>query len=604
VQFDIVMVTYNSQKWISNCFKSIAESSYELSEIAIFVVDNQSSDNTNNLLHEAKKNYEHLFREFQVIQSGCNLGFGKANNLGSEKGSAENVFFLNIDTELCVDTLKELSLAINTANDVGIWELRQFPYEHPKYYNPVSLHTTWASGAAFVIRRDLFQKLGGFDKNIFMYAEDVDLSWRVRLEGYHVQYVPKAVVNHYSYSTSNEIKPVQYINSILNNLYLRYKFGTFKDVIKGYVLFLGLLEWHEPHKSRKFLIESFLTHFLKVSPYLRWRFKHADKLRDFRQQFLGWDYEIPRSGAFYQNEYPITNPKVSIIIRTCGRPSVLRETLISIRNQTYKNLETIVIEDGNNVSQKLIAEEFADLNIRYEATKSRVGRCVVGNLGLENATGKYCNFLDDDDLFFADHVEVLVKSFEKNPGYRVAYSLALETPIVVYSRDPYEYTEVGKTLVYNQRFNRLLLFHHNYLPIQSVMFETDIFREEAGFDESLDVLEDWDLWVRYSLKNDFLYVEKTTSLYRVPFDKSISEARTRELNDALDTLRKKHAGYTTSLSVSDVVDELDRIARQPFYNPGHDSLQRLRANHPRVFRALSISRRLVVSPLGVIFKRN
>ena len=63
----------------------------------------------------------------------------------------------------------------------------------------------------------------------------------------------------------------------------------------------------------------------------------------------------------------------------------------------------------------MIKTEFSDLNIIYKATGEKQGRCKVGNLGMELAHGKYLNFLDDDDLLFADHVETLVQALLKNP---------------------------------------------------------------------------------------------------------------------------------------------------------------------------------------------
>lgn len=68
--------------------------------------------------------------------------------------------------------------------------------------------------------------------------------------------------------------------------------------------------------------------------------------------FVGFDYTTNRDGAFYVNERPSELPLVSVIVRTCGRPDILRETLLSLRNQTYKNIEIVVVEDGAPISKK------------------------------------------------------------------------------------------------------------------------------------------------------------------------------------------------------------------------------------------------------------
>jgi hypothetical protein len=75
-------------------------------------------------------------------------------------------------------------------------EAIQFPAEHPKTYDPVTLETAWASGACLGIPRQVFEATGGFDEAFFMYCEDVDLSWRARAHGIAVLTVPNALFLH------------------------------------------------------------------------------------------------------------------------------------------------------------------------------------------------------------------------------------------------------------------------------------------------------------------------------------------------------------------------------------------------------------------------
>ena len=559
MNFDLVFVTYNSEKWIDNCFESIKNVDYNLNNLNIFVVDNKSTDGTKDKLYRIKNKIN--VGSFEIIEAPCNLGFGRANNLGFNNGKSDIVCFINIDTEMTKDLFIKLEEEVNSSSsEVALWEFRQFPYEHPKMYNPITRLTTWSSGAAFAIKREVFEKIKGFDDNIFMYAEDVDLSWRLRIEGYTIKYAPRVVIYHYCYKEANEVKPNQYFNSVINNIMLRYKFGSNRDILKGYSLLLKLLMHRGPFiHSRKILIKKLMFQHLKLLPYVKWRFSHRKILKNFNPKFCDWDYEIIRDGAFYFNEFPAETPLVSVVVRTCGRPTILKETLISLRNQTYNNIEILVVEDGKNISEEMINKEFSDLNIIYRCSGIKIGRSKVGNIGLELSKGKYINFLDDDDVFFADHIEVLLSQLVKNKDYRAAYSLAYETPIIVESREPYIYKEIYHNLIYKQPFNKLLLFHHNYLPIQSIMFEKSIFLERGGFDEKIDYLEDWDLWVRYALNNNFLFIQKVTSMYRVPFDKTISKERQELLDSTLEQLKIKHKEYKPQISVAEVSSELQTI---------------------------------------------
>ena len=108
---------------------------------------------------------------------------------------------------------------------VAAWELRQLPYEHPKAYDPATLDTSWVSGAATLFRRSAFDAVGGFEPRIFMYGEDVDLSWRLRASGFRLRYLPRHAVVHRTYKVGGEVKPLQILGGVETNLCLRARFG-------------------------------------------------------------------------------------------------------------------------------------------------------------------------------------------------------------------------------------------------------------------------------------------------------------------------------------------------------------------------------------------
>lgn len=564
MKFDIVIVTYNSKKWMKNCIDSIErQTNFDKKNINLYIVDNGSKDGTQDYVTERSQNTN--LGKIELVVTGQNLGFGKANNYGFEKGNSEYVFFLNPDTELMEDTMYELKESIeNSTNDFGMWECRQKPYEHPKMYNILTGETTWASGACFVAKREVFKKVGGFDKNIFMYAEDVDLSWNVRLHGYKIKYVPKSVVVHYCYKEAGEVKPVQYYNSIINNLNLRRKYGSLRQRLAWYKHFYRVLKGSTPFRyAKRNLVKQYFKNLKYTTYYTGWRNKPENKeyFSKFEPKFVYFDYEYVRQGDFEPIETKLENePLVSVIVRTCGRPNVLRETLISLRNQTYKNIEVVIVEDGENKSEKMIKEEFSDLNIVYKATGEKQGRCKVGNLGMELSSGKYLNFLDDDDLFFADHVETLVQALEKHIEYKIAYSTSFETKIEVKSREPkYEYVEESRVVVHNRPFSRIRLLDINLFPIQAVMFERSIYEKFGGFDLELDNLEDWEMWQRYSTENTYLYVPKTTSLYRVPAKQENYKERQKELNSYYEKAKERINSRNIIIKPEELIKEIQNI---------------------------------------------
>lgn len=254
-------------------------------------------------------------------------------------------------------------------------------------------------------------------------------------------------------------------------------------------------------------------------------------------------------------------PLVSVIVRTCQRPEVLKNALNSIREQTYKNIQVVVVEDGENRSEAMLAEEFRDLDYIYEATGKRTGRCAAGNRGLEVASGEFINFLDDDDLLFSEHVQLLVSALMKDELGAV-YAVAEERQIIVRSDNPYCYKVKRKRIRFRQPFHRLLLYTSNYIPIQSIMFRRDLFIQWGGFDRQLDTLEDWDLWVRYSTHTEFGFVDQVTSCYHIPYKKNDREQRSADLKRYMDLIHEKFTGYGISLSVEDINREMVYVIRE------------------------------------------
>lgn len=121
--------------------------------------------------------------EFTILSGTSNDGFGAAHNkmmkLGFDNG-ADCYLCLNPDGFLEPEALVSLTRFYQNLGKPALIEALQFPREHPKPYNPFTGETHWCSGACLYISKDIFDKIGGFDENIFMYFEDIDLSWRVR----------------------------------------------------------------------------------------------------------------------------------------------------------------------------------------------------------------------------------------------------------------------------------------------------------------------------------------------------------------------------------------------------------------------------------------
>lgn len=251
--------------------------------------------------------------------------------------------------------------------------------------------------------------------------------------------------------------------------------------------------------------------------------------------------------------------KVSIIVRTCNRPEVLKNCLRSIQDQTYENIEVVVVEDGEPNAYDMIKRDFSHMDIHYYATGNRVGRSKAGNIALSKATGDYLNFLDDDDEFYPDHVASLIKAIDQS-GCKAAYAVAEES-VCYFNRKKQAYFEVRKFVRYRNAFNRLYLLHENYFPIQTVMFSKELFEKYGGFKEDLTYLEDWELWVRYAMKADFCMVNTVTSKYRVPIK---AANRSKQLRSAYARVYEYFLEGEINYNIADLHSELNALLREHY----------------------------------------
>ena len=564
MNIDIVFVTYNSKKWLKGNIESIIKSDYDLkNKVSLLYYDNASTDDTYEELEKLQKEYSKYFKDIKIERGRKNKGFGVGNNNSAKLGNSEYLLILNTDTEVNKDTLKKIEEEVKNAPDeVGIFELKQTPYEHPKFYDPYTGYVSWASGACMVFRRDVFEKIGGFDKRIFMYCEDVEISWRIRSLGYKIKYLYNVPIIHYSYTEPYQFKETAFVYGYINNLYLRAKYGSLKNTIKGHLLVVKAIMKNQaglPNDQYKKVKKRLRRAYIKMTfKNLAARmYKHTHTFdEDFKPKFINQlDYECTKINPFLDmlNLPKLKkNPLVSIIVRTCGRPNMLRENLVSLRKQTYKNIEVVIVEDGENISEKMIKEEFSDLNIKYKATGKKAGRSKVGNLAMEMASGEYLNFLDDDDLYFPEHVERLV-TYAASNNYDIVYDTLFETATNILSRDPYKYEIVNTLVVHKEKFSKLTLYKRNIFPIQVVMFKKSVFEKCGGFDESMDALEDWDLWIRFSFDYNFHFYKDTTSLYRVPANNNISVERQQFIDSYLDYIHDKYQDRVVNLTMTDII---------------------------------------------------
>ena len=211
IRASIIIVNYKTLDYLQACLTSLQPTITSFDEV--IVVDNDSQDECGELLPVK-------FPWVTLILSNENLGIGGGNNLGAMNAQGEVLAFINPDTIVTNGWLDKLIAALESKTDAGLVTSKIFLTKTPDRINTCGndMHMSGltlcrgmnepssnfpnreiisaVSGAAFVIRKHLFDKLGGFDETFFIYMEDADLSLRARLAGFTCIYEPDSIIHH------------------------------------------------------------------------------------------------------------------------------------------------------------------------------------------------------------------------------------------------------------------------------------------------------------------------------------------------------------------------------------------------------------------------
>ena len=232
MKLGIVIVTYNNEHTILECLRSIATEEVN----SIHIIDSHSTDQTIQILQRQGCAYTVL---------DANKGFSHAANIGATFLDTDYILFLNPDTELLPGALHAMKSAIETSphaavvggmlvdatglseNDAFGGEIGLLHMIFRHVQKKTSLRNissvAWVSGGALMIKRSIFEQLGGFDEEFFLYWEDIDLCKRVRDAGYGVYINPKAkVFHHRGVSSQGQQRKTELYDASANRYFQKY----------------------------------------------------------------------------------------------------------------------------------------------------------------------------------------------------------------------------------------------------------------------------------------------------------------------------------------------------------------------------------------------
>lgn len=328
----VVILNWNGRELLKEFLPSVVKFSPEAN---IYVADNASSDDSVEFVSEH-------FPEIEIIQNKVNGGFAKGYNDALALLNEDVFVLLNSDVEVTKNWLKPLIIHLKENPKTAVVQPKIMDYFRKEYfeysgaaggfldklgypfcrgrifdtlekdegqYDEVC-NILWASGACLVIRREVFNEVGGMDETYFAHQEEIDLCWRIHNLGYDLKFIPDSKVYHMGGATLNKMNPQKTYLNFRNSLFNLLKNSSAKGLY--FLIFSRLVL--DGAAGIKFLLEGKFKHTLAIIRahfgfYKRFfKIKQKRNLQTSRKKYAAvksivWQYYILRKRSFNELKF-------------------------------------------------------------------------------------------------------------------------------------------------------------------------------------------------------------------------------------------------------------------------------------------------------------
>ena len=355
----IIIPVYNASKYTAECLESLY-SVKNTTDFEVILIDNGSTDDTPDLIIEQSRLKDALY----YFSQEKNLGFSGGVNLGIRHSKGKYIVILNNDTRVSNHWLDRLVAHAEQNPDVGIFSaITNYIGEGPQMAEDA--------------------KALGIDQ-INDYAASI--------AGRNLEIEPTRLVFFCVLIRRTLLDMI----GLLDEDYIK---GNFEDddyclraLLSGYKLAIAK--------------DSFVYHHGSVT-FHKNRIPHTSYMEENRKRFFE---KVQRLSTASRSTRRLTStPTTSLILRTLNRPALLSRALASLGNQTIKNFEVVVVNDGGEDVKNILDRYQQDFLIDYVHNQKSLGRTAALNVGIERAKGDWIGFLDDDDILYPWHFAVFAK---------------------------------------------------------------------------------------------------------------------------------------------------------------------------------------------------
>jgi len=494
IEISIVIPAYNAVTYTKQCVDKVYSSGSNYT-FEVIVVDNASDDETQDEME--KETLEQT--NFSYYRMEENLGFAGGVNFGIQKARGQYVVILNNDTLPTAGWLDDMVAAFESDPTLGIVSpVSNYVGEGPQL-EPTAIEIK---------------------------PEEID-TYSSRLKGRGVYNEPGRLVFFCAMIRRSVIEQI----GLLDEGYIK---GNFEDddyclraILSGYKLGVA--------KS------AFVFHYGSIT-FKKNRIVHSDHMELNRKRFF------LKAGSLATSERvpfeKTQNPQISVIVRTLNRKHLLKKALASLANQSFRDFEVVLVNDGGECVQDLVDSFSRHFPITYVSHEKSKGRTPALNTGVSNVNTKWVAFLDDDDIVYPWHLATLYNHAQLIPNGRMFYSnynQALfrtthsQSPVLLKGVEPWPYDKDH-------------LWVSNHIPMHSWLIARECFERVGLFDENQVMLEDFEFLVRLSKEYDFIHVDRVTCEYRFYLDGMNSMINQREKTlEALKYIYAKHEAYNQQI---------------------------------------------------------
>ncbi len=520
-QITIITPSYNQSQYIEETILSVLMQGYP--NLEYIIIDGGSTDGSVEII---KKYASYL----SYWESEPDRGQSHAINKGWKRATGEIITYLNSDDTYCSGVLEKVAIFFKNNPDISMVygdslhideQSRVFGKGSVKEFSIGEfLVNNFIYQPSAFFRKEILECIGYLDESLHL-TMDYDLWLRIALCR-RVEYLPEVLSNFRFYNNnkshvmSDDVLPEifkitkkVYSNQKLPLEVLRIKNRVFAEVYSRFCK-----DYYKKGRILKAMINAVRSVLLYPPSAIHLWYVFRSKRKNAIDSLADSNDPISHPSVSdivcksQETDYFIDKgPLVSVLLPVYNGAKYLNEAIESILNQSYQNLEFVIINDGSTDKTEEIIKTYTDKRIRY-FKQSNMGLAGTLNKGIGLAQGKYIARQDADDIALPGRIEKQVKFLENNPEYAMVGTHAA----IWVEEKPAKKKHLHPSLNESLKFH--LLFHNPFVH-SSITMKKEIFNELSGYvADNASQPEDYELWCRISRKYKIHNIPEVLQIYR------------------------------------------------------------------------------------------